>query len=561
MIGGGLAAALLFTLACRHTIPPGTTGTSLRAEADAARRIDRAYNLLERGFLADAEATIAPLAATGQRPVEVAQIQEEIARRRADEASFVPKELTDGRALHEVEKRLRLPENYGRTVIISPSEDPLELPPGPMEKLVNRRVTMELDNAPVSMILLALNEIDGLNLIADQALTEGAGGPALTVRVKDVPLRDVLAYIARNMGIAFHLSENVIWVTAADTPSGSGPQLETRFYRLRRGFVPQLGGDSADEELQEALDTFMTDSPQGASYRIFRHRNLLVVRDTREHQRQIEAFLREFDREPPQVLIEARFLLISQDAMREIGTTINEIKTTKDEGVESAITSAVASTSFPFSEAISGKLTLAGILGGNEYEVVMQIIEKTGKANTLSAPRVTVLNNQTASIRRGRTIRYYEEYDVATVQNEAGLDQLQPVPTGDVQELEIGISLEVRPNIGNDLRRILLALNAELSDSDGFETFITAKLPKTSENQISTTVAVESGQTVVLGGMAAQSVKQNVEKIPLLGDLPLIGFLFRHTTDSVEPQHYLIFVTAQIVQPSGEFVEVRDAAN
>ncbi|MBO7619879.1 MAG: hypothetical protein J6T06_05165, partial [Victivallales bacterium] len=75
---------------------------------------------------------------------------------------------------------------------------------------------------------------------------------------------------------------------------------------------------------------------------------------------------------------------------------------------------------------------------------------------------------------------------------------------------------------------------------------------------IATSVEVQSGETVVLGGLLEQTKSNEVRKIPLLGDLPIIGFLFRRTIKSYEPKNLLIFVTARIINSRGEFVKVRE---
>lgn len=576
-IGSGLAAVLLWTTACQHL--PSPTGPSPRDLADARRRVENAYAALAQGRVDDAEAAVAPLAGKGLRDVEVAQIQQEIARRRAADAAYIPERISSGRVLQEVEERLRLPENYGRTVVISPAGGPLELPPGPMEQLVNRKVTMDLDKAPVSMILMALNQIDGLSLIADQALTEGAAdGPALSVHVKDVPLRDVLGYIARNMGIAFHLGENVIWVTAADTPAGSGPQMETRFYRLRRGFVPAAGGE-ADDDLQNALDAFMTQSPQGAAYRIFKNRNLLVVRDTRENQRHIEAFIRELDREPLQVLIEARFVTISHKGVRELGTTVQKLR---NESSDDSIVKVFDASNNLFTQnaaAATTYMSLTGILGSFEYDILVAALEETDETQTLSAPRLTVLNNRTATIHKGSDFYYWEEWETSTTTvtvNDTTYQNTTPQPSGAPTKEETGVKLEVSPSIGNDGRTVILSLKPEITQFEKFYTYGTSsdpdpdqpedggsqetsergyQLPSFLKSSLDTTVTVASGDTVVLGGTLETTEQVTIKKTPWLGDLPLVGWLFKHRSVSNEPRHLLIFVTATIIDKSGRIAE------
>ena len=96
---------------------------------------------------------------------------------------------TKQRVLDEVAENLFLPDKYGQTIHISPQDEPLALPPGPMEELVKKKVSMQLTDAGVQEMIMALSNIDGLNIIADQALQAKR---KLTVSVQGVPLKELL---------------------------------------------------------------------------------------------------------------------------------------------------------------------------------------------------------------------------------------------------------------------------------------------------------------------------------------------------------------------------------
>jgi len=555
LVMAGLAA-LGFTVSCRHFESGGAAGSDealWSAEAAADARAERRQRLTAELLEKEAELPI-------------------------------DKELTSRQALVEVDERLVLPESYGRTVVITGDNEPIVLPKGPMEELVNRRVTMQLRNADVVALAEALSEVDGLNIIRDDSLT---GDKTATILVKDVPLHELLNYAARNMGIAFHVGDNAIWVTEAESQP-SGPSLETRIFRLRRGLIPAGGGAAAggggggdgegltftgsslgsageeDTELEDALEQVLADSPQEASYKIYRNRNLLVVRNSREKLRLVEQIVRDLDRIPPQVLIEARFVSLSHRDFFELGVDVNELLI--DTGSKLEVD---ASSLFPVTEAsdaLGGKLGLSGILGNTTYDVVLRALRQLDDTRTLSLPRVTVLNNHSASIFDGRRTYYYEDYDLESIDRGDGGTEERLVPTGEPAELEFGLSLGVTVSIGHDGETVLLALAPRLRspDGDGFEEFAVGesgnvRLPKYFESSVSTTVVVKSGQTVVLGGTMKTNESQIEKKTPFFGDLPLVGYLFRHTTEDTSPQHLLIFVTATIISPSGEFVQTVEA--
>ncbi len=653
---------LLLAGACRHTPTPDANAskatTASAAEAakvqerwtEEHKRVLKATDVLSQGRLNEAEKLNAPLLQPGSSvELEARHVQEEIDRRRLVESKTRFREVSDSMAMAQVEERKRYPSSYGRTIAIPPSGEPLELPPGPMEKLVNRKVSMHLENAAIKDIFMELSKVDGLNFIADQALTEPAAGggpgaapgggapPALTIQANDVPLRDILSYVSRNMGIAFYLSENAIWATKADKGDDvSGPYLETHIYKMQRGFVPSGsggGGDASggaggggsggrfggggggfgggtsasssgavDDELKKSLDLVLPKTPAGSGYEIFPTRNLLVVRNTRENLRQVEKMLKEFDTAPKQVLIEARFLTIGQSELRELGSklnvntpltkpqvnNLNRITTNTDVTPNFTTTTAFTTTTWmsnpstlfksfatnlPGASPSSSPLVLGGVLGASTFDLALSFLEKTGQSRTLSAPRLTVLNNHSGSIHKGENMYYWEEWNsnpVTTASSSIASVSPQGAPT----ELELGISLDVKVNIGNDGQTIMLALSPQVKKLLGFFTYgaggnpaaessanssvVTYQLPHIQESSIDSSVVVKSGETVVLGGTLEDTEDEKEEKVPILGDIPGLGWLFKYKSKSKDPKVLLIFVTATVIGDTGEFLEVRD---
>ena len=342
-----------------------------------------------------------------------------------------------------------------------------------------------------------------------------------------------------------------------------------------------------DTELEDVLTSFLSDSPEGASFRIFRDRNILVIRDTRENLRFAEELIKEFDKPPLQVAIEARFITINEDDLRDVGVEMNQQLTADGRSLAvppfsnrfgpEAVKAISSLSKFGEvdTESGEGNVILSGVIGNRIFETVIRMIETKSSAVSLSVPRVTVMNNRTARIRKGDKLYYFEEYDTASIDMGDQGTRTTLVPTGSPTELPIGLTLDVRVNIGNDKKTIMLGLKPEIvkfikwesynyvnsdddDDDDDDDTMAQIKLPRTNEQMIATSVEVQSGETVVLGGLLEQTKSNEVRKIPLLGDLPIVGFLFRRTIKSYEPKNLLIFVTARIINSRGEFVKVRE---
>ena len=566
-------------------------------EAAVRRRLDEIQGLIDKKKYEEALSKLEPLKRFEFCKPEVTSMERTVEILRRGNADTINGEYTRTHMMKEADKELALPSTYGTTVLIDQNLSPIELPKGSQEDLINKKISLSLESADVAQLVEELNA-NGLNVIADDALQSEK---TLTVKFKDVPIKELFAYIARNMGIAFYVGENMVWVTEGET--GGGPKLETRIIRLPQGFVPEVpqggggapgarggGGNVAavqDTDLDDVLTSFLSDSPEGASFRIFRDRNILVIRDTRENLRFAEELIKEFDKPPLQVAIEARFITINEDDLRDVGVEMNQQLTADGRSLAvppfsnrfgpEAVKAISSLSKFGEvdTESGEGNVILSGVIGNRIFETVIRMIETKSSAVSLSVPRVTVMNNRTARIRKGDKLYYFEEYDTASIDMGDQGTRTTLVPTGSPTELPIGLTLDVRVNIGNDKKTIMLGLKPEIvkfikwesynyvnsdddDDDDDDDTMAQIKLPRTNEQMIATSVEVQSGETVVLGGLLEQTKSNEVRKIPLLGDLPIIGFLFRRTIKSYEPKNLLIFVTARIINSRGEFVKVRE---
>ncbi len=573
-------------------------------ETGVRKRLDLVQGLIDKGEYDDALGLLDPLKRFDFCRTEVLALEKTIEIMSRKGARAIGEKHTEVSMVTQSETELALPSTYGTTVMIDSQLSPIELPKGSQEDLINKKISLSLESADVAQLVEELNA-NGLNVIADDALQSDK---TLTVKFKDVPIKELFAYIARNMGVAFYVGENMVWVTEGET--GGGPKLETRIIRLPHGFVPEVpqGGGGApgakmgsggnipaeeDNDLEDVLTSFLNDSPEGAGFKIFRNRNIIVVRDTRENLRFVEELIREFDKPPMQVAIEARFITVSQKDLKDVGVELSQMQIPVDaagnalgplanvpnytnrfaaEGIRAL--SSGATFGDVETESGMGQVTLNGVLGNRIFDVVIRMIETKRSAVSLSVPRVTVMNNRTARIRKGDKLYYFEEYDTATIDRGDQGEQQTLVPTGSPTELPVGITLDVRVNIGNNGKSILMGLKPEVvnfiqwesysyvnsddDDDDGDNTMAQIKLPRTHEQMVATTVGVESGETVVLGGLLENSKSKEVRKIPILGDLPLVGFLFRRTIRNVEPTNLLIFVTARVINERGEYVKVID---
>ncbi len=555
--------AILPALVSCQSVPPKRISKEQEALEAAWRRFHQASRELKAGRVFSARELVKPLLTHPRIGREAKLLQQEVEFQLEYRTLKRSQDLSAKLAISEAEKRLVRPEKYGTYKVFDPKLGPFTLAKGPLEDLLDKPVELKLQNANLEALLIALSEIDGVNLIADDVL---AADRTLTVSVKDVPLREVLGYIERNMGVSFVVGQNTLWVTEGEDTEERGPRLQTEIIRLRKGYIPAAdGGDAAaeagdgqaagDDDLLAALTGFLEDNPDNppnAKFQIFRNRNILMLRNTRDNIRVAQTIIEAFDQDPMQVLIEARFVTFANTDFFQLGTSIRNIRRDAGHG------SIDGSSTLPGTTAPdSGRLEVGGILSAWQYDVVLSAIHQLSIAKTLTAPRITVINNHRARIRRGDVRYYFDEYAVESSGGESPVQTV--VPEGEAIRLELGITLEVRPSIANDGKSVLLSLNTEIIDFIEFvQLSEEISLPRTNESTIETTVGVNSGETVILGGQLSATDNVSISKIPLLGDIPLIGFLFRKKEVSKEPLHLMIFITATIVDLEGRFNVVRE---
>jgi len=524
----------------------------------AHERLEQINKMMRREKYFEAREALRPLVGSPYFQDEVRRMMYKINAERQNAAMVEEQENTTARVLSEAMSKFVLPDTYQQSVRVTPEYKPLAPPPGPMEDLINRKVSIDLVDATVEDIIMTLSEMDDMNIISDQGLESEQ---TLTIKLHDVPLRELLEYVIRNMGIDFQFGENVIWITqGGEEPAPGGAQLELAMFELQAGFVE--GDDGAEDTLLNMLESFvMEDSPEGAKMDLNRDHNVLMMFNSREMLRHASRIVDRFDRVPKQVLIEASYMTISQNELFLLGTSFNNLNF--EQGFIPKFNLASEATLPEFGNNLGDKPTvsISGIIDNVTYNAVLETIQQSRSARTLSAPKLLVLNNQSAEIFRGETVRFFTEFEFQSRTTPDPRGPLFPaitdganVPVGEVEELDVGISLEVTANVGNDMKTIMLSLTAEVSEFLGAESLGGGPaFPKVSENTLTTTAAVNSGRTIVLGGLIRAQSSTTVSKIPLLGDMPLFGALFKKFDTNESPEHLLIFVKAIIVDPDGRF--------
>ena len=497
-------------------------------------------------------------------------------------------------AIDQIENQPYIPEKYNKTIHAPGPMFDLDASKGPMARVLEKKVTVHFDNIPLKTVIVNLSESSGVNIVTDDLL------PALTNRLAinatNVSLGEFFKYIGRNYDLQFQVGPELVWVV--DGKSTNSLMQETRYYKLRKGFVlpAQFGATEVSRtttttgptvtiaEAQKFTKFVNDDAPPmpaieraitnlfTGKYSIDYEHNQIMARGTPEQLEVMEKIILEFDRPIQQVLIEARFVTLSKPAFLQLGVLWETGRQPAKPLASQDFTGLVGSQNID-NLGLGLQYTFTNILDEPTLTATISALEQSGESQVLSSPRLTVINNRPANISDGKVQYYYEEYQVKqTVQQYYTASSF--VPAGKPAKITSGAELNVLASIAGDGQHIMLALNprvntdvqlvpfATLTDYNGGtnSTSFTIKLPQYRTQELSTRVVVKSGETVVMGGVLERQKSTFVESVPVLGSLPWIGPLFRRRSEQDTPRYLFVFVTATILTESGEFLKYDEPA-
>ena len=258
--------------------------------------------------------------------------------------------------------------------------------------------------------------------------------------------------------------------------------------------------------------------------------NALLIVTTPERYQQVEAALAQLDIVPMQVMLEASIAEVNLTNQLRYG-----IQYYLRSGEFSALASNVAAAGFGTS---TGGLSLA-ILKGADIGAILDLLSSLTRIRVISAPKLVVLNNRTASLQVGDQVPIATASAVGVVTNNAPI-------VNTIQLLDTGIILRVTPRV-NQSGLVLLDLAQEVSASVPTNTS-SINSPTIQQRRVATSVAVQDGQTIAIGGLIRDSRNRSRSGIPLLKDLPGVGFLFGQTSDQLDRTELIVLITPHVIR-------------
>lgn len=306
------------------------------------------------------------------------------------------------------------------------------------------------------------------------------------------------------------------------------------------------------EQLQKTLETIIGKSGDGRSVVVSPQAGLVTIRAYPDELRQIHSFLKQSeDHLQRQVILEAKILEVRLSDGYQQGIQWQNV-------LGSALAHGNTSVSFntspgQFSDTISQ--SLGGVtslsLTGSDFSALISLLDTQGDVDVLSSPRVTASNNQKAVIKVGT-----DEYYVTDVSSTTVASSATSVTTPDVQLTPFfsGIALDVTPQI-DDNGNVLLHVHPSVTEVNDQQKSIqvgdsTLDLPL-AQSQIresDTVIRAKSGDVVVIGGLMKSDTSEKVSKVPLLGDVPLLGQLFTNKVKAVQKTELVILLKPTVVE-------------
>ncbi len=441
-------------------------------------------------------------------------------------------------------------------------------------RYTGKPVTFNFQDVPVRTVLQLIAEESNLNIVASDSVQGN-----VTLRLVNVPWDQALDIVLRAKSLDRRKDGNVMWVAPQSELASyeqaredarialeQRAELVTEYIPINYGNAEDIakllteesknsqGGGAAGAGGQQSRGFL---SPRG-SITFDRRTNTLLVIDIPNKIEEVKQLVALLDKPVDQVLIEARIVIASESFARDLGARFGlrgrEGDVVAGGSLAQNALDAGARTGYDLTPGrglnfnlpvtrVDGAASLAlSVIGADALlDLELSALQSEGRGEVISNPRIITSNQREAVIRQGDEVGY-----VTIQQAIAG-----QVPTPNVQFKEVLLELRVTPTITQD-GRVFMAMAVKKDEViDFIETGI-GDVPQIAKREINTAVLVENGQTVVIGGVYEFNSRDDVRKVPFLGDIPFLGVFFRNKTKQNEKAELLVFVTPKILLTAGK---------
>ena len=445
----------------------------------------------------------------------------------------------------------------------------IELQPMSPEKLEEKqkeqqqfngeRISLSFQNVDVRSLLQIIADVAGTNMV----ISDSVGG-TMAMRLQNVPWDQALDIILRTRGLGMRHQGNVMLIAPVEELA-TRERVELEAARQKIQLAP-LHSELIQVNYAKAVDlgslirnkqnSLLSD--RGA-VTIDDRTNTLLVLETADKLAEIRALVQRLDVPVRQVLIESRIVVATDNFERDLGTQLgvtaaarngNGLITTSGNNNSTGTTLGTFLTGgtlgvdgnvndrynvnlpAPVSQGTAGSISLALLSNNFLVDLELSALQSEGKGEVISSPRVITANAKPALIKQGVEIPYQQSTSSGATS---------------VSFKDAVLSLNVTPQITPDGRIIMDLQVHDDAVGTNVNTGLGGTVPSIDTREIDTQVLVDNGQTVVLGGIYQQTQNKTVSKIPLLGDIPILGYLFRNYQVVNDKTELLVFITPKIL--------------
>ncbi|MFC6438781.1 type IV pilus secretin PilQ [Bowmanella sp. JS7-9] len=409
-------------------------------------------------------------------------------------------------------------------------------------------ISLDFQDVPVRQVLQIIAQVNGFNLVT----TDSVNGN-VTISLSGVPWDQALDMILKIKGLDKRVEGNILLVAPADELAAREAQ-QLQSQQQVAELAPLTSANLQINYAKAANIAAILKSPEGGlltargSVTVDERTNTILIKDTQESIDQARDMVRTLDIPVKQVLIESRMVTVRDNISDELGVRWGFSDQQDTDGVSGSLEGAqtIGSGNIPsLTDRLNVNLPVSGAAGrfglsiarladGTILDLELSALENENKGEVIASPRITVANQHDAYIEQGTEIPYVQ----ATSSGATSVEFKKAV-----------LSLKVTPHITPDNRIILDLVITQDTRGDTVSTS-TGPAVAIDTQEISTQVLVENGETIVLGGIFQQNATQAVTQVPLLGDIPVLGHLFKNRQNLNEKRELLIFVTPKIILES-----------
>jgi len=470
-------------------------------------------------------------------------------------------------------------------------EDPNKLTQGSRPGYKGEKLSLNFQDIAVRSVLQVIGDFTGLNIIVSDTVTGN-----VTLRLKDVPWDQALDLVMQARSLDMRKNGNVVWIAPKEELALKEKQeleakaqvadiepLRTEIFQLnyqkaddvRRMLLPGAGGGGQSGASSGGSGGGVLSKRGSAT--IDARTNMVIVQDTPAKLAEVRALIQRIDISVKQVLIEARVVIADDKFSRQLGARFGIGAGVYNNGRNIGITgtpigdpnqanvpgTGIATGFSPSSYywrikpdtqtgALTGEyinsvpynvnlpvsnpagtlaMTFLNLGNGNLVNLELSAAEAANRGKVISSPRVVATNNTKSSISQGQEFK---------LRVSGGVGGQSSVVT-----IRAVLGLDVTPQITPD-GRVILDVDVTKDSIAGFQD----GSPIVNTRRVSTKVIVNNGDTAVLGGIYEEVITDSTDKVPVLGDLPAVGNLFKRTNRGTDKQELLIFLTPRIITDS-----------